>query len=302
MSGALPIPVDDLKRLTMRSDAAGLRWLLPHVAAIVAAGLAVAMLRDTWLVWPAMAVLGVLEMALFTPLHETTHRTPFRSDWLNRGVGHVAGFLLVLPPEWFRLFHMAHHRHTQDPARDPELIGAPPMTRWRYVWVLTGVPYWLAQARVLVRTAAGAAKAPWIPAPRQAAVVREARVYFGLYAATFVLAVAGWPWVGLMWIGPALLGQPALRAILLAEHTGRPRTGDTFANTRTTLAGRLVGRLFWNANYHAEHHMLPSVPFHALPRLHALVADRLCCVAPGYPAAHRDIWRTIQVGVATSAG
>jgi fatty acid desaturase len=64
---------------------------------------------------------------------------------------------------------------------------------------------------------------------------------------------------------------------------------DRFANTRTTLAGRLFARLFWNANLHAEHHLAPGVPFHALPRLHAAVRGRLAVVAPSYPAAHRAI-------------
>jgi MocE subfamily Rieske [2Fe-2S] domain protein len=29
--------------------------------------------------------------------------------------------------------------------------------------------------------------------------------------------------------------------------------------------------LYWNMNYHVEHHMFPLVPYHALPRLHELV-------------------------------
>jgi fatty acid desaturase len=33
--------------------------------------------------------------------------------------------------------------------------------------------------------------------------------------------------------------------------------------------------LYWNMNYHVEHHMFPMVPYHALPRLHALIKDDL---------------------------
>ena len=29
--------------------------------------------------------------------------------------------------------------------------------------------------------------------------------------------------------------------------------------------------LYWNMNYHVEHHMFPLVPYHNLPRLHELV-------------------------------
>ena len=31
--------------------------------------------------------------------------------------------------------------------------------------------------------------------------------------------------------------------------------------------------LYWNMNYHLEHHMFPLVPYHRLPKLHALVKD-----------------------------
>ena len=41
--------------------------------------------------------------------------------------------------------------------------------------------------------------------------------------------------------------------------------------------------IYWNMNYHVEHHMFPLVPFHALPRLHELVKDDL-------PAANPSIW------------
>ena len=32
--------------------------------------------------------------------------------------------------------------------------------------------------------------------------------------------------------------------------------------------------VYWNMNYHVEHHMFPMVPYHALPKLHeAIKAD-----------------------------
>jgi fatty acid desaturase len=229
-------------------------------------------------------------MALFAPLHETTHRTPFRGAWLNRVVGWACGFVLVLPPEWFRLFHMAHHRHTQDPAHDPELAGAAPLTRRGYAWRLTGLPYWIAEWRLLCATALGRAEAPFIPAGRRAAVVAEARVYLAAYAVLAAGSVAlGTAWLWWLYVGPALLGQPFLRALLLAEHGGLPRVADALRNTRTTMSGRAVAWLYWNANFHAEHHLAPGVPFHRLPRLHAVVRPRLRALSPSYAAAHADI-------------
>ena len=293
-TGTRPLPPGALKDLSRRSDARGLQALAWHLGLIaLGAALVLAARGSLWL-WPAMAVLGAAEIALFSPLHETTHRTPFRSLWLNRLVGWVAGFVLVLPPEGFRLFHLAHHRHTQAPDRDPELIGAAPLTRGRYLLILTGLPYWRDQIAGLVRTAAGRADAPWIPAQERPRVVAEARLYLSLYAILAAASLAtGSALALILWAGPVLLAQPLLRWVLLAEHSGCVRSNDRWANTRTTLAGFVLRGLFWNASYHAEHHLVPGVPFHALPRLHALVADRLRAVSPGYPAAHGEIRRTL---------
>src|SRR5699024_11056425 len=162
--------------------------------------------------------------------------------------------------------HLAHHRHTQDPARDPELAEPKPQTLGQYLWVITGIPYWRAAVVNLYRLAAGrTADMSYLPAREQRQAVREARLFVALYAA---LAVAGLTLIGsvvlMYWLIPVVLGQPFLRLFLLAEHTGCSQTADGFTNTRTTLASAPLRWLTWNMPYHAEHHLYPAVPFHAL--------------------------------------
>jgi Na+-transporting NADH:ubiquinone oxidoreductase subunit F len=47
--------------------------------------------------------------------------------------------------------------------------------------------------------------------------------------------------------------------------------------------------LYWNMNYHVEHHMFPLVPYHALPRLHTVVKDDMPTPYPSLLAAWREI-------------
>jgi MocE subfamily Rieske [2Fe-2S] domain protein len=47
--------------------------------------------------------------------------------------------------------------------------------------------------------------------------------------------------------------------------------------------------LYWNMNYHVEHHMFPLVPFHALPMLHKAVKDDCPTPYPSLFAAWREI-------------
>jgi fatty acid desaturase len=41
--------------------------------------------------------------------------------------------------------------------------------------------------------------------------------------------------------------------------------------------------------YHAEHHYLASVPFHALPALHAYTGQMVKYKGPGYYQVNREI-------------
>lgn len=298
MDGPIAAPVLDraaLRELSLRSDAAGLRRLALHLAFIAMTTTMVTLSRDTWWAVPAMALHGIGLVFLFAPLHETIHRTAFRSRRINQAVSWLCGLVLAIPPTDFRHFHWAHHRHTQDPDRDPELATSKPRTRAGYLWHLTGLPFWRDRATALLRQATGRPGAPYLPDRDHRRVVLEARVFLLVYggiALAAALAASALPLIN--WVVPVLLAQPALRAFLLAEHTGCPEVPEMTRNTRTTLTHALVRLLGWNMPYHAEHHLHPSVPFHALPRLHRQIVDALGHLSPSYRAAHRDIRATLR--------
>ncbi|TIX77359.1 MAG: fatty acid desaturase, partial [Mesorhizobium sp.] len=160
---------------------------------------------------------GVLIVFFFTLLHETIHETAFRTAWLNRTIATVTGFLILLPPAWFRYFHFAHHRHTHDPDNDPELMAPKPETVVQYLRYLSGVPYWTSMARVIVVNAAGRYRDGFVPEKGRDKVISEARLFLTAYAVLLMISLAVQSslllWV---WIVPVLVGQPFLRAYLLA--------------------------------------------------------------------------------------
>ena len=237
-----------------------------------------------------MGLHGVILVFLFAPLHECIHATAFRSPRLNTAVAELAGVLLLLPPRWFRCYHLAHHRHAQDPARDPEL-AAPALRGWGdYLLRISGLPYWRDAVRGLLRRAAGHADDPFVTRRERPRVIAEARAYLALYAAVVAASVAAGSAAALTsWLVPAVLGQPALRLFLMAEHTGCELGPDWRRNTRTTRTTALMSMLCWRMNWHAEHHLAPAVPFHALPALHRKIREHLAVVQSGYAAFHRDL-------------
>jgi fatty acid desaturase len=97
------------------------------------------------------------------------------------------------------------------------------------------------------------------------------------------------PWFVLYWVLPLAVGQPILRFILLAEHTGCSFDNNPLANTRTTLTLAPLRFLMWNMPFHGEHHLYASIPFHALPAAHAKLSTHLAHVDPGYIQVNRDI-------------
>ena len=279
-----------LRRLGTASDRAGLVRLAGHLGALAASGGLIAATAGGWLLLPAMALHGWLLVFLFAPLHESLHRTAFRRRWLNDAVARACGFLLLLPADDFRFFHFAHHRHTQDPASDPELARPKPSSMAAWLIHVTGLPLWTAAVGGLLRHAAGRAAEPYLAARGRSTVVVEARLhllFYGLLGTTALAAGSAAPLV--YWVLPALLGQPWLRLFLLAEHTGCALGRDMLTNSRTTLTNPVLRYFAWNMPYHAEHHAFPAVPFHALPAVHREVHGDLGAMSRGYFAVQRKI-------------
>lgn len=275
------LSADDRALLTGLSDGPGLQLLAVYLVVAVALGAAI-----VWQVpgWPIMmAPLGLLLAFLFCLQHECTHKTPFRTAWLNEATGYAAGFVLFQPFQWFRYFHFAHHRFTNDPQHDPELLaGGKPDTAWEMLVYVSCATYWVTKIRLLVLGALGRVEGSFLPANARSRVIVEIRVLLCLYAFVFLMTVSTWPALFLIWPVPLAIGFPLLRLYLLAEHGRCAFVADMFRNTRTVLTNRLARFLCWNMSFHAEHHAMPSVPFHRLPELHERAKAHLRVTSSGY--------------------
>jgi fatty acid desaturase len=274
----------ELRPLYTRSDAAGATRLAIHLVLLGGTGWLVA-IASGWALLPAMLALGLVQVALFAPAHETMHQTAFASRRANAIVGWLASCPSLLNAQFYTSFHLAHHRHTQIPGEDPELDAPPPHDLRGYAARILGVPYWRLRLLVIVDCWRGdLSRYPYVTplaAPRIIRSVRAMTLLLGGCAVASALAF-GWATPLLYWIGPQFLGQPFLRAYLLAEHTGCTLDRNGLTNTRTTLTNAAVRTLMWNMPYHAEHHLFPSIPFHRLADAHAAIGQRLGFVQPGY--------------------
>ena len=73
------------------------------------------------------------------------------------------------------------------------------------------------------------------------------------------------------------------------QHIGlSPNVPDFRLCCRTYTCNWFPGFLYWNMQYHIEHHMFPAVPFYNLPRLHKAIEHDL-------PPTPHGLWNTWKV-------
>ncbi|MGF1513544.1 MAG: fatty acid desaturase [Elainellaceae cyanobacterium] len=292
------LPASELTALNRRSNLQGAARLGGHLAVLGASGY---LWRQAPLpvALPALVLYGCSLALMFCAMHECCHRTAFASNRLNDAIAWVAGLLSGYNSTFYRRYHKWHHRFTQMPGKDPELDDPKPESWPQYLWQISGIPWWIGKLRGHSRVAMGQLSSCYfLPETAQAEVVHSTRLQLGLYGAIFMLSAAlGHPgFIVTYWLLPLAIGQPLLRFVLLAEHSGCTQVDNPLTNTRTTLTLRPLGFLMWNMPYHAEHHLYPSMPFHALPQAHAKLRSHFAQVDRGYISVNRSIVAAFQQG------
>jgi len=290
---------EELRELMERSNGPALKWLAGWVAVVLTTGSLVVFAWNSWLIWPTMFLHGIVIVHHFSLQHECVHYSVFRTRWLNKLVGTICGYIIVLPNRFFRYEHCDHHTYTQLHGKDPELIPMPKNIT-EYLLFLSSIPFWYARVNELLRHTLGHLNDQaqrFIPPVDQSSIIHEPRFMLMSYLVVVLLMyTTGW-WAPLwLWIIPLILGEPVMRFIRMTEHVGRPTVAQRQENTRTNLVSWPWRFLCWNMNFHAEHHYASSVPFHALPDLHEKIKKHIYIEPAGYLGAHRDILARLRKG------
>ena len=275
-----PIPRRRLKQIMQRRDGPALRdtaiWL---GAMLLSAGLGIH-LWGSWLAVPCFAVYGVLYgSASDSRWHECGHGTAFRTRWMNDAVYQLACFMIMREPTVWRWSHTRHHTDTIIVGRDPEIaVPRPPDIAGLLLNVFALRTSAGAIARLAVHAVGRltAEEATFIPEPERRKVFAVARLYLAILAGVAALSAGLHSWLPALLVGlPTLYGAWLSLLFGLTQHAGLSEDVlDHRLNSRTVLMNPVSRFLYWNMNYHVEHHMFPLVPYHALPALHeAIKAD-----------------------------
>ncbi len=290
-------PVDRkvLKALIKRSDMPALRDTAIWLGLLAGFGVLGIATWGSWWAVPVFLVYGVLyTSAADSRWHECGHGTAFRTRWRNLAVYELASFLMMRNPVVWRWSHARHHTDTIIVGRDPEIAGMRPPQVFVIGLNFLGLVAVPQSLTALGRNALGRLsddEADYVPESERAKAIFAARIHIGIYAATVLTCLLTWSLLPAMLVGlPRFYGVWLLLVMGLPQHLGLAEDVlDHRLNSRTVLMNPVLRFIYWNMNYHMEHHMYPMVPYYRLPELHAAIRDD--CPTPASSLWHA--WREI---------
>jgi fatty acid desaturase len=299
---ASPIPRKQMKELMRRTDGPAIRDTLIWFAVLGALG---TLLYQTWGTWWAVPVFLVYSIFYGScgdsRWHECGHGTAFKTPWMNKAIYYLASFLVLRNGTLWRWSHTRHHTDTIVVGRDPEIAVMRPPSFERIFLNL----FYLQDGRVqlgrIARFTLGIMneeEKDFVPESERWKAFLEARIQAAVLVGVVVWCIV----IGS--VMPAfLIGLPTffgtwMDVILFGftQHAGLAEdVVDHRLNCRTVYMNPVFRFIYWNMNYHLEHHMFPMVPYHALPRLHDAMKDDTPPAYDGVIAAWKEIlpalWR-----------
>ena len=292
------VPRKRMKELMRRSDFPAIRDTAIWIGLMLLfAGLGSAL----WLVWaswwavPFFLAYGILYGSTSdSRWHESGHSTAFKTRWIDEGLYQLASFMIMRDPTTWRWSHTRHHTDTLVVGRDPEITVMRPARLAKLLANLIGlvdVPMAFALIFRHVSGRLAAEEADYVPAAERPTVYRTARIDLAIYAVTIAVAIGFRTWLPVVLIGgPRLYGAFLLSFYGFTQHAGMGENGlDHRLNTRTVMMCRVNRFLYWNMNYHVEHHMFPMVPYYRLADLHEEIKHDCAPVYPSLWAAYKEI-------------
>ena len=301
----------EIEQLTRRSDWVG-AWAVASTWVVIGLTFAVVASLTPLLPWwgdgllcaLALIILAGRQLALGILTHDAAHRSLFKTAWMN---DHLVDWLCARPVwnnlQHYRPYHLRHHAKTSTPD-DPDLslVAGLPTSRaslarkfLRDISGITGLKF------VLGRVLMDAQVLQWSVTNDVQRLDQTGRPWWD-YPLSFgkhflptlltnlvlwsVLAWSGHAWVYGLWVLAYLTPFPLfIRVRSMAEHAATESCRDVLRNTRTTQAGWIARALVApiHVNFHIEHHLMASVPYVHLPKMHQMLREReLVPIPPTY--------------------
>lgn len=309
------LSIDERRALLKKNNWLATKSVAIHWIWIIVALLLPYFFTNAIIILISLFILGGKQLACAILMHDASHFSLFANRKVNDFVGHWFGGAPIFQDVIkYRPYHLNHHLHTgleEDP--DILLTRAYPTTKrsmvrkfLRDLFGLTGLKalagiilmnlgfleYNLGNKVVKISQKGRSVKSFLSSSFNN--LWRPFLANFIMFALLYIFASG---WLYLLWIGAYITTfQICVRIRSIAEHSVIEDPTNPYQNTRTTYANFIEKMLFapYNVNFHAEHHMLMSVPPYNLPKMHKLIK------AQGFyekGVLEKNYWKIIQMTI-----
>ena len=294
-----PIPKEQMRELLKRRDGPAIRDTLLWFALLVIFGtIGYLLWGSLWAVIP-FAIYGVLYASVSdSRWHESLHGTAFKTDWMNNALYELASFMVLRESVRWRWSHTRHHSDTLIVGLDPEIaVQRPPNLAIFFTNFFNVMAFRMYLSNVFLHLTGKLTtdELTYIPKSEQGKLIARARIYVLIYAGIIAFSIYFHSILPLMYIGLSNLYGAWLMVVYgYTQHAGLAENVlDHRLDCRTVTMNPINRYLYWNMNYHVEHHMFPLVPYHALPKLHELIKADSPKPYDGLLEAYKEIIPTV---------
>jgi len=189
--------------------------------------------------------------------HECLHQNFVNNRKINNLIGKIAFSFLIMNYSLYRDYHMTHHKYLNT---DKDTESSPSINTIKdYLIVLSG--YKFALKNIKKTFMAYFKKYPDYAKSRNYLLIYQDSVCVIVFLSVLCLITCYFPQELFFcyWL-PAILAYPMVIFFGLPEHYQCAKIPSIYSEARTVKSNFLIRFFLWNANYHAEHHLYPSVP------------------------------------------
>jgi fatty acid desaturase len=236
----------------------------------------------------------------FNALHYCTHDTFVRSRNLNYILGTVFGCVTILNFSLYKPYHMQHHRYlfsNKDPEPTDRSVESKPQYLFEMLAPLFFIDNWLQSTKTMVR--------PGIPnifkreppyltrSDKMIVAFNNCVLLVWMSFVVWLTTIVGTMMIWSYW-APLYISFVLANFVILPEHYQTDCViGRNTVNSRTIKTGPLTRFFIVGLNYHAEHHLYPSVPFHNLPKLNRRIGQSVKHVDDSYLTFHWSLIKSL---------
>ena len=293
----------DLKNLAKRKDLPGILHMIIYFASLGISGYLAYYFIDSYLCLIFFFIYGTIWAFSVSNWHETVHRTAFKTRWLNEIVYHISCFMGDFEAYRWRWSHTFHHSNTYQTKDDYDHEIQITRPTELLAFFLNFIPFAdllfphkLLKYEIIKHSFRKFSPVIAITAPdsEKNKIVWNSRFYVFLW----LVIIAYSFWIGsilpvIYILLPNYYGKPIQFFVNVTQHLGAPfDKKDHRESTYSVKINPIFAFLYWDMQYHLEHHMFPTIPSYNLKKLNHLIKDQ---IPKPFPSLFSFYWNVMPI-------